>query len=71
SPEPFSNIGASLLEDGLVVGALWLATQHPMLFAVLLALTVILMWITIWALFKFLRAVLRRLGGRTAASSQP
>ncbi|MDR7152384.1 hypothetical protein J2W49_004360 [Hydrogenophaga palleronii] len=71
SPEPFSNIGASLVEDGLVVGALWLATQHPMLFAVLLALTVVLMWITIWALFKFLRAVFRRLGGRTAASTSP
>ena len=71
SPEPFSNIGMSLVEDGVVVGALWLATQHPMLFAVLLALVVVLMWITIWALFKFLRAVWRRMGGRNAASSLP
>lgn len=71
SPEPFSNIGMSLVEDGVVVGALWLATQHPMLFAVLLALVVVLMWITIWALFKFLRAVWRRMGGRNAASSPP
>jgi hypothetical protein len=68
SPEPFSNIGMSLVEDGVVVAALWLATQHPMLFAVLLALVVVLMWITIWALFKFLRAVWRRMGGRNATS---
>ena len=71
SPEPFSNVAMSLVEDGVVVGALWLATQHPMLFAVLLALVVVLMWITIWALFKFLRAVWRRMGGRNAASSPP
>lgn len=71
SPEPFSNVAMSLVEDGVVVGALWLATQHPMLFAVLLALVVVLMWITIWALFKFLRAVWRRMGGRNAASSLP
>lgn len=68
SPEPFSNIGMSLVEDSVVVAALWLATQHPMLFAVLLALVVVLMWITIWALFKFLRAVWRRMGGRNATS---
>jgi len=37
SPEPVTNIGASLLEDGLVVAALWLATQHPWVFAALLA----------------------------------
>ncbi len=60
SPEPFSNVGASLFEDGLVVGALWLATSNPLLFAVLLAIAVVLMWIATWMLFKFLRAVFRR-----------
>ena len=60
SPEPFSNVAMSLVEDGLVVGALWLATNHPLVFAVLLAITVVLMWIATWLLFKFLRAVFRR-----------
>ncbi|MDP3833606.1 MAG: DUF4126 domain-containing protein [Hydrogenophaga sp.] len=60
SPEPFSNLAMSLVEDGLVVGAVWLATNHPLAFAVLLAITVVLMWIATWMLFKFLRAVLRR-----------
>ena len=50
----------SLVEDGLVVGALWLATNHPLVFAVLLAITVVLMWIATWLLFKVLRAVFRR-----------
>jgi hypothetical protein len=60
SPEPFSNLAMSLVEDGLVVGAVWLATNHPLAFAVLLAIAVVLMWIATWMLFKFLRAVLRR-----------
>jgi hypothetical protein len=60
SPEPFSNVGLSLLEDGLVVGALWLATQHPLVFAVLLVMAVLAMWAITWLLFKFFRAAWRR-----------
>ncbi len=60
SPEPFSNLAMSLVEDGLVVGAVWLATNHPLVFVVLLAITVVLMWIATWMLFKFLRAVFLR-----------
>lgn len=60
SPEPFSNVGVSLLEDGLVVGALWLATQQPLLFAVLLVIVVLAMWLVTWMLFRFLRAAWRR-----------
>jgi Domain of unknown function (DUF4126) len=62
SPEPFSNIGVSLLEDGLVVGALWLAVQHPFLFGVALIVTLLLMaWLLI-TLLVFLKAVFRRIG---------
>ena len=60
SPEPFSNVAMSLVEDGLVVGAVWLATSHPVVFIVLLVITVVLMWVVTWMLFKFLRAVFRR-----------
>jgi hypothetical protein len=68
SPEPFSNIGMSLLEDGLVVGAVWLATQHPLVFGVLLVIVVILMWVVTWMLFKFLRAVIRRMNAFLSAT---
>lgn len=60
SPEPFSNVAASLAEDGLVIGAIWLATSHPLVFVILLAITVVLMWVVTWMLFQFLRAVFRR-----------
>lgn len=61
SPEPFSNIAASLLEDGMVVAAVWLAIQYPFMFGVsLTAAIAVLAFITI-TLFRFLRAALRRL----------
>ena len=58
SPEPFSNLFASFLEDGLVVGAVWLATTHPLVFGVALAVSVVLMWAVTVVLFTFLRSVL-------------
>ena len=61
SPEPFSNVAVSLLEDGLVVGALWLAVQHPLLFGAALVVTLVLTVVLIVLLFKFLRAIGRRL----------
>jgi hypothetical protein len=70
SPEPFSNLGMSLVEDGLVVGAVWLATLHPLVFGVLLVIVVILMWIVTWMLFKFLRVVVRRLGAFFSGGAQ-
>ena len=60
SPEPFSNIAMSLLEDGLVVVIVWLATHHPLAFGVLLLVSVLVMWALTWVLFRFLRAAWRR-----------
>jgi len=60
SPEPFSNVMASLVEDGLVVGAVWLATTHPLIFGLVLVVVVVLMWVVTWLLVKFLKAVFRR-----------
>jgi uncharacterized membrane protein len=59
SPEPFSNIAVSLFEDGLVVFMLWLATEHPVLFAIALAITLAVSVLLLVLLIKFLRAVVR------------
>ena len=55
SPEPFSNIGASLAEDTVVVGGLLTALYYPSLFLVLLVVFVALMiWLLpiLWRAFK-------------------
>jgi hypothetical protein len=63
SPEPFSNIGVSLLEDGLVPLALWLAYAHPFIFLTALAIALVLMLVLIVALSKFFVSLWRRLRG--------
>ncbi len=68
SSEPFSNLLASLAEDGLVVVAVWLATTHPLVFGIVLVITVVLMWAVTWLLFKFLRAVFRRVSAFLSGS---
>ena len=52
SPEPFSNIAASLATDSVAVGGLLLALSHPITFLCLLALFVALL---VWLLPKLVR----------------
>jgi hypothetical protein len=67
SPEPFSNIGLSLLGDAAVPTMLWLAWEQPGWFFVALALAVLLAVVMIVLTFKFVRALWRRVAGRTTA----
>lgn len=64
SPEPFSNIAASLGEDALVASGLWAAIFHPLTFLVLLALFVLLLIWLLPKLFRGVRAVLGAVLGR-------
>ena len=55
SPEPFSNWGASITEDLVVLGGLWTALSHPLIFLCLLLLFLIFaVWMLpkIWRLLK-------------------
>ena len=70
SPEPFSNWGLSFLEDGLVVGMVWLATQHPVAFGFALVVALAVSALLLVVLFKFLRAVLRRVSSLFSASAK-
>jgi hypothetical protein len=71
SPEPFSNLAVSLLEDGFVVFMLWLSATHPLIFAVVLVLTLIVAVVLMVVLIKFLRAVLHRLNEFFAGRRSP
>lgn len=60
SPEPFSNVGMSLLGDALVPTALWLSWTHPLALAVLLLACVVAMIGLTWVLGRFLRQLATR-----------
>ena len=71
SPEPFSNIGASLLEDGMVPLGLWLAVAHPFVFVGLLALVLVLSIYLIRLCWRFLRQILTRVTRIFSGKSDP
>lgn len=67
SPEPFSNWAASLTEDTVSLGALWMALQYPLLFLGLLALFVLIaLWLLpkLWRGIRQMAVALGRLSGR-------
>jgi hypothetical protein len=71
SPEPFSNVGVSLLEDGFVIFMLWLSATHPVVFAIALVLTLVLAVVLMFVLIKFLRVVFGRLSEFFAGRRSP
>lgn len=54
SPEPFSNWAASIGEDVAVIGGLWAAMHHPVLFIIAIVALIALM---IWLLPKIWRGI--------------
>jgi hypothetical protein len=71
SPEPFSNIGLSLLGDAAVPGTLWLAFAHPVAALVAIAIASLVMIAAIVVLAKFLAVLWARLRGRGPDLRQP
>jgi hypothetical protein len=63
SPEPFSNLGLSLIGDLLVPLSLWLAVSHPWLFFGALTLAVAAMVTLIVVFGRFLLLIGRRVAG--------
>ncbi len=64
SPEPFSNSAASLIEDGIVLGLLWLIFHHPIITMVVVAG---LLALTIWfipKIFRFMKRFFQLMAGK-------
>ena len=69
SPEPFSNWGASILEDLAVFAGLWAALTHPVLFLIaFVAFMVLLIWL-LPKLWSGIRAVGRKIARLFGAGS--
>lgn len=62
SPEPFTNWGASIAEDVVVIGGLWTALNHPWLFLLLLVLFIALIIWLLPKLWRGFKAILRFIG---------
>lgn len=74
SPEPVSNWGASLGEDLAVIGGLWVALTHPVVFLLgLLVFILLLVWLLpkLWYLIKGIFSTLCRCFGRTKNTPAP
>lgn len=59
SPEPVTNIGASLSEDAATITGVWTALSHPFVFLGLLAAFILLM---VWLLPKIWRGIKKVFG---------
>lgn len=69
SPEPFSNSAASVTEDGIVLGMLWLIFNHP---AIALVLVIVLAAFVIWLIpkiFRFIKKFFQLLTGKNKKNS--
>jgi hypothetical protein len=62
SPEPVTNWTASISEDLLVIGGLWTALHHPVLFLIGLVVFVGLMIWLLPKLWRLLKRIFRRIG---------
>jgi len=59
SPEPVSNWAASFTEDAMVLGAIWFAFAHPVVFLAMLAIFIAFMIWLIPKLWRGIRALFR------------
>lgn len=68
SPEPFTNWMASFTEDAMVLGGIWLALFHPIVFIVLL---VVFLAFAAWLLpklWRFAKRLIAALAPRSSAT---
>ena len=62
SPEPVTNWTASITEDALVIGGLWAALNHPVLFVIGLIVFILIMIWLLPRLWRLLKRVFRKIG---------
>src|SRR4051812_31564960 len=70
SPEPVTNIAASVAEDITVFALVWFAIEHPRIAAAIAAVLLILGLAMVYALARLVRRGWRRWQGRRAEPTQ-
>lgn len=62
SPEPVTNWTASISEDLLVLGGLWTALNHPVIFIILMVVFIILAILILPKLWRLIKLLFRKIG---------
>ncbi|ABM02440.1 conserved hypothetical protein [Psychromonas ingrahamii 37] len=62
SPEPVTNWTASITEDLLVLGGLWTALNHPLIFIILMVIFLILAIFILPKLWRLIKRLFRKMG---------
>jgi hypothetical protein len=70
SPEPVSNITASLLEDGVAIGSVFLAAFYPIILIVVVLIGLILSIVVLPRIVRYFRAIIGKIRGKTKAAPQ-
>ncbi len=70
SPEPATNVAASLAEDGLAVGSVLLAAFYPVLLLIVVVTGLILSLFLLPSIVRYFRSLLAKLGGKPPAPSE-
>jgi len=63
SPEPVTNWTASISEDLLVIGGLWVALNHPVLFVISLIIFILIMIWLLPRLWRLIKHIFQKVGG--------
>lgn len=71
SPEPVTNWTASIAEDALVIGGLWAALNHPILFVIGLVVFILIMIWLLPRLWRLLKRVFRKIGSWLGMCAPP
>ena len=64
SPEPFSNMALSMGEDVVAISLTWLATQHPIITAVIVAVLLLAILLAIRFVYRALKRLFQRARSR-------
>ncbi len=60
SPEPFSNIGLSLIEDLVMAAMIWLVAKAPVVAGIVAVALAVLCVLIIWRLWRFAKRLFNR-----------
>jgi hypothetical protein len=71
SPEPVSNITASLLEDVVAIGSVMLAAFYPIILIVVVIAGLIFSIIVLPKIVRYFRAIIGKIRGKPKTATQP